>query len=148
MRVLALVLVSFILIKWVIFPVRVTGISMEPTYPDGRIKLVNRLIYRYSAPQRGDIVSIGEYGQTRREMYMKRIVALPGETYFIRDGFLHVNGQRLEEPYVVNRARWQVPPTTLGEDEYLVIGDNRGMHQMHHTFGRVERQYIVGKVIF
>lgn len=146
LRILVLVVVVFALTKWVILPVRVTGISMEPTFHDRTIKVVNRLAYRWQEPQRGDIVSIGEIG--RGEMFMKRIVALPGETYSMRNGQLYINGEHLEEQYVVNRAPWQIPPVTLGPDEFLVIGDNRGMHQRDHYFGRTERRYIVGKVLF
>jgi len=146
-RILVLVAVVFVLVKWVILPVRVTGISMEPTFHDGAIKVVNRLAYRWHEPQRGDIVSIGEIGGGR-DMFMKRIVALPGETYSMRNGQMYINGEHLEEPYVVNRAPWQIPPIMLGPDEFLVIGDNRGMHQRDHYFGRTERRYIVGKVLY
>lgn len=145
-RILILVALVFVLFRWVIFSVRVTGISMEPTLRDGRIKLVYRLAYRSSSPQRGDIVSIGELGKP--DMLMKRVIALPGETYSMRDGLLSIDGRTFEEPYVINRARWQLPPVTLGPDEFFVIGDNRGMSQQNHTFGRTERKYIVGKVIF
>ena len=145
-RILVLVVITFILYQWVLIPVRVTGISMEPTFHDGSLKLVNRLAYRKAAPQRGDIVSIGEEG--RPDMLMKRIIALPGETYSMRNGQLLIDGEPHAEPYVVNRAPWQLEPFTLGPDEYLVIGDNRGMNQRDHYFGRTERRLIVGKVIF
>ena len=124
-RILLLVLVVVIAMKW----------------------MVNRLAYRSREPGRGDIVSIGEL-TSRRDMYMKRIVALPGETFLIRDGYVHVNGERLVEPYVVHRAPWNHLPITLADDEYMVIGDNRGMHITEHKFGRVERRYIVGKLWF
>lgn len=79
---------------------------------------------------------------------MKRIIALPGETYSMRDGQMFINGKPLAEPYVVYRAPWQIAPVTLGADEYLVIGDNRGMDQRDHYFGRTERRFIIGKVLF
>jgi signal peptidase I len=145
-RILLLVAITFALFRWALLPVRITGISMEPTFRDGRIKLVNRLAYRFGEPQRGDIVSIGELGKPN--MLMKRIIALPGETYSMRDGQVFINGEPYPEPYVVERARWQIPKTTLGPDEYLVIGDNRSMHQQDHYFGRTERRFIVGKALF
>ena len=145
-RILVFVTLVFVLFKWVFFSVRVTGISMEPTLRDGDIKLVNRRAYRSALPRRGDIVSVGELGKPG--MLMKRIIALPGETYSMRNGLLNIDGQPVQEPYVVNRAPWQLIPVTLGPDEFLVIGDNRGMDQQLHTFGRTERKYIVGKVVF
>lgn len=145
-RIAVLLAVTFAVFKWVLLPVRITGISMEPTFRDGRIKLVNRLAYRFGEPRRGDIVSIGELGKPN--MLMKRIIALPGETYSMRDGQVFINGEPYPEPYVVERARWQIPKTTLGPDEYLVIGDNRSMHQQDHYFGRTERRFIVGKALF
>jgi signal peptidase I len=145
-RILVLVAVTFCLFKWVLFPVRITGISMEPTLHNGSIRIVNRLAYLYHPPQHGDIVSVGELG--RPGMLMKRIIALPGETYAMRDGQLFINGQRYDEPYVVNRRPWNLPPFTLAADEYLVIGDNRGMNQQDHYFGRTERRYIVGRMLF
>lgn len=146
LRIIALVATCFVVFGWILFPVRITGISMEPTLHDHSIRLVNRLAYRYSNPKRGDIVSIGELG--RPGMLMKRIIALPGETYFMRDGQMYINGEALIEPYVVYRAKWELPPTTLGPDEYLVIGDNRGMAERDHYFGRTERRYIIGKELF
>lgn len=145
-RIFALVAITFVLFKWVLLPVRVTGISMEPTFRDGSIKLVNRLAYRTRAPARGDIVSIGELG--RPEMLMKRIIALPGETYSMRQGQLYINGAAVDEPYVINRAPWYMPEEALGVDEFLVIGDNRGMRRSDHYHGRTERRFIVGKVLF
>ncbi len=145
-RIGLLVATTFVLFKWVLLPVRVTGISMEPTFHDRSIKLVNRLAYRRAEPQRGDIVSIGELG--RPDMLMKRIIVLPGETYSMREGQLFVNGEPVAEPYVINRAPWNMPSETLGPDEYLVIGDNRGMRRTDHYHGRTQRRFIVGKVLF
>ncbi len=145
-RILLLLGTTFILFKWILLPVRVTGISMEPTFHNQSIKIVNRLAYRWSDPQRGDIVSIGEVGQP--DMLMKRIIALPGETYSMRNGQLFINGAPVDEPYVINRAPWNMPRETLGPDEFLVIGDNRGMRRSDHYHGRTERRFIVGKVLF
>lgn len=145
-RLLVLAGITAVLFTWVLFPARVTGRSMEPTLPDGRFELVNRLAYRSAPPRRGDIVSIGDAGR-RGVMYIKRIVGLPGETCAVWDGVLHVDGRRVEEPYVIYRAPWHVPAVTLGADEYFVIGDNRGMLASDHYFGRVKRRHIAGKVL-
>ena len=140
------ILLCVVVFGWILRPIRVTGISMSPTYKDRSLNFVNLLSYKLADPQRGDVVSIGELGN--REMYMKRIIVLPGETFSINNGFVFIDGEPLEEPYVVFRERWNLPRQTLGTNEYLVIGDNRGMAQLGHLFGRVERQHLVGRVLF
>src|SRR5229473_1149574 len=106
-RILVLSLTSFVVFKFVLRPIRVTGISMEPTYHDGRVNFVNRLAYRFAEPQRGDVISIAIAGESI--MYMKRIIALPGETIAIKAGDLMINGQLQPEPYVKNRLPWEIP---------------------------------------
>ena len=88
-RVGVVVLSAFILLKFVVIPIRVTGISMDPTYADGGINFINRLAYLRSKPRRGDVVGVrlkaGEH-----IMYMKRVIGLPGESVsFPRGRALH-----------------------------------------------------------
>lgn len=145
-RVGVIILLSVVIFGWVLRPIRVTGISMSPTYRDQSLNLVNLLSYKLSDPQRGDVVSIGDLAG--RENYMKRIIALPGETFSISNGYVFINGSPLDEPYVVFREKWQQAPVALEADEYLVIGDNRGMARDWHKYGRVERRHVLGKVLF
>ena len=145
-RVLVLSLTCFVVFKFVLRPIRVTGISMEPTYHDGRVNFVNRLAYRFAEPQRGDVISIAIAGESI--MYMKRVIALPGETLAIKEGVLMINGQPQPEPYVKNRLPWEIQERHLGTNEYFVVGDNRGMDQSLHYGGVIARERIVGKVLF
>jgi signal peptidase I len=145
-RILVLIGVAAVLLNWVLIPVRAEGISMEPTYTSGRLILVNRLAYRFSTPDRGDIVAIRLAGP--HVLYIKRIVALPGERVRITEGEVAIDGRPLIEPYVATRRRWNVPEVLLGADEYFVIGDNRGMNAADHDFGRVDRARILGRVLF
>lgn len=145
-RLLVLVGAAVVLFRWVLIPVRAEGISMEPTYTSGRLILVNRLAYRFDSPARGDIVAIRLAGP--HVLYIKRIVALPGERIGISAGEVVIDGRPLVEPYVANRRRWEVPDVTLAANEYFVIGDNRGMNAADHDFGRVDAVRIVGKVLF
>jgi len=145
-RVVVLATLSFIIFKWVLIPIRAEGISMEPTYRSGSLNLVNRLAYRYRTPERGDIVAIKLAGP--HVLYVKRIIALPGEHVSIERGQVYINGAALREPYVKNRREWDVPEVTLTPREYYVIGDNRGMRRQDHDFGRVDVSRILGRVIF
>jgi signal peptidase I len=145
-RILVLAVVSFVTFRWVLIPVRTEGISMQPTYESGSLKFVNRLAFIPHPPARGDVVAIRLAGP--HVVYVKRIVALPGERVQIVQGQVLVNGVPLVEPYVHNRRPWDVPEVTLTASEYYVIGDNRGMRVSDHDFGRVTTDRILGRIIF
>jgi signal peptidase I len=121
-------------------PVRVTGGSMEPSYPDGKVKLLNRWAYRGAVPARGDVVGFRKDGT--RLVIMKRIVAVPGERVRILGGRVFVNGLLLDEPYAegagIPASRREV---ALGDDEYFAIGDNRQVTE----YGVVKRHEILGR---
>jgi signal peptidase I len=144
-RMVISVLLLLVLDKFVFLPIRVMGISMQPTYTENRIDFVNRLAYLFHSPQRGDIVSIQLAG--KHVMYCKRIVALPGETVAFHEGRLLINGQVLEEPYVKGPCNWEHEPEAVGPNEYYVVGDNRTMDFYDHEQGRAERSRIVGKLL-
>lgn len=146
-RALALVTVVALLFQFVLLPIRVSGQSMWPTYRDGQVNFINRRAYHGDrTPQRGDVVSIRTSGT--RVMFLKRVIALPGEEVGILRGQVIINGTPLEEPYL-NRPvyPWNWRPRVLGPDQYLVIGDNRAMEQELHAFGVVQRERIVGKAL-
>ena len=145
-RIVFLVVVSTVVFKFVLQPIRVEGVSMLPTYHDRGINLVNRLAYVFHQPRRGDVVAIrtpaGEH-----VMYMKRIIGLPGETVAFHRGRLYINGNPMDEPYVRFRCYWDHEPEQVGPDQYYVVGDNRDMPWDYHVKGRPTRNLIVGKVV-
>jgi signal peptidase I len=145
-RIIVLVMVFGVVFGFMLQPIRVTGISMLPTYRNRSLNLVNRLAYLWHEPQRGDVVSIrltGPHG-----LFMKRIIGLPGETVAFVDGRVLINGKILDEPYEKNLAcDWNSPPVTLAADEYYFVGDNRSMALEDHEHGVKKRIYIVGKVL-
>jgi signal peptidase I len=146
-RALVLALVSLILFKFVLLPVRVAGNSMAPTYFEGRVNFINRLAYWSHGPKRGDVVAVRTTG--RSILYLKRVVALPGETLEFMDGLLLINGQPLNEPYVKYGCDWTATPefTKLADDEYYVVGDNRSMPFEDHEQGRARLERILGKTV-
>jgi signal peptidase I len=145
-RIAVLTVASFVTFGWILIPMRADGISMQPTYESGSLHLVNRLAFAFGEPARGDVIGIRLAGP--HVLYVKRIVALPGERFEIVDGQVRINGVPLDEPYVKQRIAWNVPAVTLTSREYYVIGDNRGMPARDHTFGRIDASRIYGKVIF
>lgn len=145
-RIAVLAAISFVTFRWLLTPVRVRGISMQPTYQDGAFNLVNRAVYTLRAPARGDVVAIRLAGP--HVLYVKRIVALPGERIAIAGGVVMLNGVALDEPYVQQRQAWDVDEVLVGPGEYFVVGDNRSMRVADHDFGRVDARRILGKLVF
>ena len=147
-RVLVFVVTVFVLFKFVFIPIQVVGISMAPTYVEGQIRLVNKLAYRKTAPQRGDVVAVRM--KTEQVVLLKRIIGLPGERVVFSDRRIYINGERLEEPYVrlpvhaswSSNWAWIIP-----QNEYLVIGDNRSMAFKDHYRYLAERDEILGTVL-
>jgi signal peptidase I len=146
-RLAVLIVCCVVIFKFMLLPVRIQGVSMLPTYPEGgRINFVNRLSYLFHGPGRGDIVAIRTTGI--HIMYMKRIIGLPGESVGFYAGKAVINGEELDEPYVKKSCYWQIPPRTLGPGEYYVVGDNRSMPEADHEKGIASRDRIVGKVLW
>jgi signal peptidase I len=145
-RVLAFAVVAFITFPWIFLPIRTDGISMEPTYQSNSLNLVNRLSYRIGEPARGDVVAIRLAGP--HVVFVKRIVGLPGERLAFAAGVIQINGVPLAEPYVKHRRAWDRAEVTLGPREYFAVGDNREMEQGSHKFGIVDRERILGKVLY
>lgn len=146
-RILVLVVTCVIVFKYVLLPIRVDGPSMSPTYRQHSINFINRLAYRNSEPQRGDVVAVRYTGQNM--MLLKRVVALPGETIEFTGGHVLINGRLLDEPYLKNECDWNVKPdhSTMREDEYYVVGDNRSMPFQSHYQGGAQRARILGKIM-
>jgi signal peptidase I len=142
-RLIVLVLVTFVLFKFLFLPIRVVGNSMVPTYHNGRINFINRLAFRWHGPKRGDVVAVQL--DKSRLVLLKRVVGLPGERIAIRAGRVVVNGRTLDEPYAKISEN---PPSqseiVLGPDQYFVIGDNRDISD----YGSVHQHELIGKVMF
>jgi signal peptidase I len=142
----ALIGAAIIVFGWILLPLRLSGISMLPTYEDGAFNFANRAAYWIRDPARGDVVAIRMAGA--HAVYVKRIVGMPGERIEIVQGTVTVNGEPLLEPAVVRRAPWSLAPVTVGPDEYFVVGDNRSMTIENHDLGRVKRRRVIGKLLF
>jgi signal peptidase I len=140
-RVLVWCVLTLAFFHQLLVPIQIIGSSMSPTYQNGSLNLVNRLSYtRKHLPHRGDVVALNAEG----DLLLKRIVALPGETVSIQNGFIRVNGKRLTDQFSVNLIPWEMDAMELREDEYFVIGDNRASS----IFCKVAKRDILGKTVF
>jgi len=143
---IGLALCLFLIFSFVLMPIRINGPSMMPTYQNGQINFINRLAYLNHEPQRGDVVGVRLSGP--HLMFVKRIVALPGETISFSGGCVCIDGKPLDEPYLkFPSTDWEAPPKRLGPQEYYVVGDNRSMPFEDHQKGATERRRILGKIV-
>ena len=144
-RLVVLIVTCVITFKFILLPIRIEGISMQPTHHNGQFNCINCLAYLFHEPRRGDIVSVRLAG--KHIMFMNRIIGLPGETVAFQEGHAFINGKLLNEPYVKLPCDWEMEPVQCSPNEYYVVGDNRSMPIDLHTKGRAERERIIGKLL-
>jgi signal peptidase I len=145
-RAAVLIASAYVIFGHVLMPVRGTGISMMPTIESGDLIFINRLSYRFRDPRRGDVVAVRMAGQS--VVYVKRLLALPGERIRIEAGAVSINGKWIDEPYARKRDDWWLGEATLDADQYFVVGDNRTMPMDLHDMGTVSRARLIGPLAF
>lgn len=148
--ILAVLAVTYLVITFVGQRTQVIGSSMEPTLSDNDNLIVDKISYRFKAPQRYDII-VFPFQYSENTYYIKRIIGLPGETVYIdENGMIYIDGELLSESYgreVMLSAGRASEPITLGEDEYFVLGDNRNnsSDSRDPSVGNIHRDDIIGK---
>jgi signal peptidase I len=143
--VLPAILIALLINVFIGQATRVEGLSMEPNLHSDQRLVVEKVSYRFSGPQRFDIVVLKLPSQGD-ELLIKRVVGLPGETVEIRDGGVFINGEALDEPYISDETRpgrndhITVPPLHV-----YVLGDNRNHSNDSRSFGPVPIENVVGR---
>ncbi len=149
-KVIFLALVASMLIKnTVVAGALVPTGSMEETVMAGSRIVINRLAYLAEEPQRGDIVSF-YYPDDGETLYLKRVMGLPGETIEGIDGYVYINGVKLESDYTSELLNSDFGPFVIPEGCYFMMGDNRNnswdSRYWQNQF--VEKSEIIGKAEF
>ncbi len=125
----------------------VIGYSMEPSLQNGQQLLINKVLYYFREPERGDVIILHPPPPYSPETdpFIKRIIALPGDTIEVKNGAVYVNGLKLDEPYIKEPPAYNLQLKKIPENEYFVLGDNRNNASDSHNGWTVPRQNIIGK---
>lgn len=137
-------LAVFIIFQFTLQNSIVDGTSMEPNMMDADRLLVSKVAYTFGEPERGDIIVFPSPYNDGRE-FIKRIIGMPGETVQVIDGFIYINGELLDEPYIINRDSKTIGPITVPAGEYYVRGDNRPVSLDSSQGWTIKRDDIHGK---
>jgi signal peptidase I len=145
--VVAFVLVFGFVRPYVVEAYRIPTESMVPTLEVGDRVLANKFIYRFTQPERRDIVVFDSVEEDDDQTLIKRVVGLAGDEIQVQDGVLYVNGEAQEEPYLNDPGRPQAPygPTVVPEGHIFVMGDNRGNSADSRVFGPLPLENLKGE---
>jgi signal peptidase I len=148
---------------WVVNPYRIPSSSMEPTlhcagqpgceaHLSDRV-LANRFIYHFRSPHRGEIVVFKTPPAARAQCgaggtFVKRLIGLPGETWAERNGFVYIDGRKLNEPYIKadRRDSETHPAEKIPKGDYFMMGDNRKSSCDSRVWGPVPHKNLIGEV--
>jgi signal peptidase I len=152
--VVALIL-TLVIRTYVVQAFKIPSGSMRPTLMEGDKLFVNKYVYRFEAPRRGDII-VFRYPSDPKKDFIKRLAGLGGETVEIRDGRVYVDGQVLDDPdsfgrfAYYNHDPYGAPgePVRVPEDGYYVLGDNSANSTDSRFWGFVPKKNVLGKAVF
>jgi signal peptidase I len=154
-KVVIVAIIAMLLFRYFVAePFIVSGTSMVPTYQNHQYLVINKMTYRFHKPERGDVI-VFRYPQNTKEFFIKRVIGLPGEKVKVDSGHVvvynndHPEGKVLDEPYLASQdiTFGDSKITTLGSDEYFVLGDNRLQSSDSRLWGVLPSDDIVGKVL-
>lgn len=161
LEVVALAILMFMAVRAVGQNFIVDGSSMVPTFTNNELLIVNRLAYLdvdlswapgldaehwrpFGEPEQGDVV-VFAYPRDETRDFIKRVIAVPGQTVEIRDGVAIVDGVALAEPYLGEKWVGSVPAQVVPEDSLFVMGDNRNGSSDSRAWGMLDQRLLVGR---
>jgi signal peptidase I len=122
----------------------VEGASMEPTLSNRAVLIVDTVFTTLRPFHRGDVV-VFRYPRNPTVEYVKRVVALPGETVMVAHGYVFVDGSPLQEPYLREPVRYFWGPAKVPDGSVFVLGDNRNSSSDSHVWGPLPVDLVVGR---
>ncbi len=144
--VVAAFVLALLVQQFIVKPFAIPSPSMENTLLEGDRVLVNRLVYHFHPPRRGDVIVFHPPGNPGSDPFIKRVVAVAGDTVAVHDGQLYLNGVAQDEPYVKDYPIQGDYPETEIQDGYVwAMGDNRNNSGDSRVFGPVPLDSIMGE---
>jgi len=135
-------------------PNQVKGASMEPTFQSGDYIFTSKITYKFRPIKRGDVV-VFKSPKNPDIDYIKRIIALPGDTLLVDNGIVYVNNNQVNENYISEQTNlWnggyikEGVSVTIPEEDIFVMGDNRPRSSDSREFGPISIDSIIGNVIY
>jgi signal peptidase I len=147
--ILIAVILAFFIRYFIVELYMVEGPSMRPTLANGERLVVNKFLYRFKTPERGEII-VFRYPRDPSRDFIKRVIAVPGDTVEIKEGRVFVNGQLQNETYILEKTRGSFPLATVPQGHVFVMGDNRNNSEdsRFRDVGFVAGDLIKGKAVF
>lgn len=148
------VFIAFVAVYCIGMKTSIIGDSMEPTLYNGQEIYINRLVYNFTSPKRGDVIVFTPAGNTNSHFYVKSVIGLPGETIQIVNGRIWIDGALYEEDTAVydliEDAGIAENEISLKNGEFFVLGDNRNNSEDSRSanIGVVAKGNILGKAWF
>ncbi len=145
--VVAFVLVFGFVRPYVVEAYRIPTESMVPTLEVGDRVLANKFVYRFTEPERRDVVVFDSIAEDDDQTLIKRVVGVAGDEIQVQSGVLYVNGEEQEEPYLndADQSRGFFGPTVVPEGHIFVMGDNRGNSADSRVFGPLPLENLKGE---
>ena len=137
-------LVIFLILHAAVQSFVVVGSSMEPNFQEGERLVTNKLVYKLHQPARGEVIVFHPPNNQQTD-YIKRVIAIPGDSVEVKNGAVYVNGAKLDEPYIKEPPAYKLDKRKIPENEYFVLGDNRNNSNDSHNGWTAPRQNIIGK---
>jgi len=141
-----LTMTVLVIVIYVVALQQVLGTSMEPTYKNQDVLLLNKVQYKIFSPKRFDVIA----AQDGSGIVIKRIIGLPGESVDFRNGKLYINNQEVTENFEKATETGDFSLDTIPDGYYFLVGDNRmnSTDSRDERVGLIHRDDIIGKIMF
>ncbi|MDL2220740.1 signal peptidase I [Eubacteriales bacterium OttesenSCG-928-N14] len=137
---------AILLRLFIIQSVRVDGPSMQPTLYTNELVLVEKISYRFTSPKRQQVV-VFEH-ENFDHLLIKRVIGIEGDEVCVIDGYVYINGERIEDPHAAEPSIRDTLPVIVPQGHVFVMGDNRNNSQDSRSFGPIPHSSIVGQGLF
>lgn len=149
-EILFVILAAYLIIEYALEKTTMTGNSMSGALEDGDKIIINKLAYWKKNPERYDVIVFKQSNSEHKYYNIKRVIGIPGDTIEIADGYIYINGEKLEEEIETEPMQLSglaQKPILLQENEYFVLGDNRNQSEDSRfaNIGIVVKNDIIGK---